>query len=168
MSSPIEVRIGPALADELRDRLIDEPPFDRIVAAGSYELTPDEAQSLLDDCDFYADVEGPGASLSFGLRQSYGSVARQLRDAGLRATPIVEPDRVYRPVLGPPRPTPTATLGDVEPGRWIQHPVLGYCVVSSEERIPARRRTPELVPLNRNGPLGDLVWRDVDDEVELR
>jgi len=170
-TSPITVRIGPALADELRDRLISSAPFDRIREPGSYDLTLDEAQEMLDDADFYADGEGegPGASISFGLRQSYGSVARQIRAAGLRPTPTVDPDRNrdHRPTLGPPKPKPVAALRDVEPGRWVRHPVLGSCVVGSEDRVPARRRTPELVPLRKNGPGGGLVWRDADDEVEL-
>ena len=167
MTASYQARLTPALALDLASRGIDEAPFDRIAGPADLELTASEAQLLLDDCDLYGDEDGPGASLSFGLRMAYRRLGQQLETQGLRPTPVADPDRDHRPSYGPPKPKAQLPLGELEPGAWIDHPVLGRCVTGSEERIPARRRTPELVPLHKQGALGELVWRASDEAVEL-
>jgi len=164
----ITVRLTPALADELCARLIDEAPFDRIDGPGAFELDPGEAQSMLDDADLFVGTEGPGMALSFGMRQAYGRLAQQLREHGLRPTPVADLTTTSgRRVYGPPKPKALVALGDVEAGRWISHPVIGSCVVGLEDRVPGSRRHPELVPLHKQGPLGELGWCGVDELVEL-
>lgn len=115
----IQVRITPAVARDIESREVPDAPFDRIAGAGSYDLTPEEASSLLADADYYARPDGPGEALSFGERRAYAGLAAQLRKLGVEmpaadraaAAPLPAPAPASpRPAAAPAAPVPIESL----------------------------------------------------------
>jgi hypothetical protein len=56
-SQRFEIRVTRALVREYNDREIMRTPFDRIVAAGEYEVTAEELKELIKDAEWHGDVE---------------------------------------------------------------------------------------------------------------
>ncbi len=105
----IQVRITPAVARDIASREVPDAPFDRIDGAGTYDLTPEEASSLLGDAEWQSDPNGPGEALSFGERRAYAGLAAQLRKLGVELAPAERPAAlaaVDRPPAAPRPPAP--------------------------------------------------------------
>jgi len=165
MTETHTLRITPAVADDLASRGVED--FGAFTTAGTYTVPSSVASELLEDALFYGNDEGPGAALTFGQRQAYAALARQLRTLGVEVPTEVTLEQLEaRPHVPLEAPTPQP-LGSFAPGTWVVHPVLGSMMVADVERVPATRRHGELVAL-RSSPAGDLGWREADELVTTR
>lgn len=80
----MEVRITPAVAADYVARSMAESyegpsnPYEKINGPGTYTFTDAEAAELRKDALFYVTPGGPGEALSFGERQAYYALVRQI------------------------------------------------------------------------------------------
>jgi hypothetical protein len=71
------VRITPTIANEYLDRMPDEIP-ERLMVAGTYDLTDDEVRAVRADAKFMSDVNSGPEEMRPGVRSAYLALAKQL------------------------------------------------------------------------------------------
>jgi hypothetical protein len=71
------VRITPTIANEYMDRMPDEIP-ERLMVAGTYDITDDEARTVRADAKFMADTKNGPEEMRPALRSAYRALAKRL------------------------------------------------------------------------------------------
>jgi len=71
----VTVRVTPAVAADWSSRDV----FTEYATTGTHQVPCDVAAEMAADATYQADPEGPGQSLTFGMRSAYLKLAAQLR-----------------------------------------------------------------------------------------